>query len=403
MTLPKRLVERATQPPVLTWFAGLQALVVVALLVRHAATIGGVVDGDCKVVVGDFLAFHTGATLIASGQGDALYDLARQHAVQSGLTGCSLDRWQPYVNPPLLAAGLAPLVRLGPRAALHAFGALCTLALVLALSALGRALPALRAVPGAWRTAALLVVGFAPVASTLDGGQNTALTLALFAALYAAIQARREAWAGVWLGLLSYKPMLLPVLVLVLVAQRRWRALGVAGAVTAAHYALGAAVAGADWPVRLLATGAHYRTLEWADNVATHFSLLPFFERVLPGPLGTAVACAAIAWVALVAVRRARAARQADTNSAATWSLAFAAALLASAHLQYYDFGLVALPALLGIEHRLASGRSLGTTERLALAAGYLGYPAYALSARIGFQPLTVAVAVLFVWLWREA
>lgn len=392
----------ATRPPVLSWFAGLQALVVAALLVRHVVTLDGVVDGDCKVVVGDYLAFHTGATLIASGEGHSLYDLARQHAVQDALTGCALDRWQPYVNPPLLAAALAPLVALGPRAAFHVFGALCAAALVFALMALGRALPTLRAAPGAWRTAALLVVGFTPVASTLDGGQNTALTLALLTAFYVAIQARHDARAGVWLGLLSYKPMLLPVLLLVLAAQRRWRALGVAAGVVAAHYALGAAVADADWPARLVATGARYRTLEWADNVATHFSLLPFFERVLPGPIGTSVACAAIAWVAMVAVRRARAAREAGPHTGATWALAFTAALLASAHLQYYDFGLLALPALLGVEHRLASGRALRTPERLALTAGYLGYPAYALSARIGFQPLGVALAVLFVWLWRE-
>lgn len=399
MTVFQRLVERATRPPWLTWFAGLQVLIVAVLLVRYVATLDRVVDHECKVVIGDYLAFHTGATLIASGQGHALYDLARQHAVQNALAGCTLERWQPYVNPPLLAAALAPLAGLGPGAAFHVFGAFSTLALVLSLVALGGALPALRAAPGAWMTAGLLVIGFTPVASTLAGGQNTALTLALLAAFYAAIRVRRDAWAGVWLGLLSYKPVLLPVLVLVLAVQRRWQALGVAAALGAGHYALGAAVLGADWPLRLLTTGARYRTLEWADNVATHVSLVPFFERWLPAPLGTSVACAAIALLALVVARKARAA---SAQPAGPWALAFAGALLASPHLQYYDFGLAALPALLGIEQRLASGRSPDLAARITLAAGYLGYPAYALSSRIGFQPLTVALAALCVWLWRE-
>jgi hypothetical protein len=395
-SLGRRLVERATRPPVLTWFAALQALVVVAMLVRYVATLDGVVDRNCRVVVGDYLAFHTGATLVASGEGAALWDLDRQRAVQEALAGCRLDRWQPYVNPPLLAAALVPLTGLGPRGAFHAFGAFSIAALAVAMMALGRALPLLRTVPGAWPTALLLVYGFVPVATTLGGGQNTALTLALLAGFYAALHGRKDAWAGLWLGLLSYKPVLLPVLVLVLVLRRRGRALAVGASVVAAHYALGAAVAGADWPLRLFTTGARYRVLEWADNIATHISLLPFCERLSPGPIGTGIASAAIALVVFSAARVARRIRAGASRvePPLPWAIA-------SAHLQYYDYGLAVLPVLLGVEHSLATGRALGTRERLFLAVGYLGYPAYTLSSRIGLQPLTLALVVLFAWLAR--
>ncbi len=92
-SLVTRLIDRATRPPVLTWFARMQALVVVAVLVRYVVGLPAVVDADCNVRIGDYLAFHTAATLVASSEGEALYDFARQRAVQERLTGCSLPRW----------------------------------------------------------------------------------------------------------------------------------------------------------------------------------------------------------------------------------------------------------------------------------------------------------------------
>lgn len=415
-SLLSRLLDRVTRPPVLTGFALLQVLVVVVLVARNAWALEGIIDARCEVLVGDYLAFHTGARLLATGEGAALYDLEQQRALQETLTGCSLARWQPYVNPPLFALALVPFSALGVRAGFHLFGVFVMLALVAALVAFGRALPGLASVPGSRATGLLLAFGFAPVASTLAGGQNTALSLALCAALYAALHARRDVLAGTWLGLLSYKPTLLPVLLVVVALRGRWRVLAVAGALVVAHYLLGAVLVGPDWMDELAETGigrrstpalvadlgsefAGERAREWEANLPTHVSLVPFVERLAPGSLGSLLGYA-LALATLVATLLV--ARRASSSEAAMWGVAFGAMLLASPHLPYYDFGLVALPVLLGVEERVARGLPLPRYGRLALVVGYLGYPVHALSERLGWQPLAPALVLVFAWLWRQ-
>ena len=109
----RKAAELLTTPPVLTIFAVINALVVfVAAFAYLAGTATPLGADGAKVVTGDYLAFLTGAEIIARGEGTGLYDLTLQKQVQQELAGIELPSWQPYAYPPLLGIALAPLARL---------------------------------------------------------------------------------------------------------------------------------------------------------------------------------------------------------------------------------------------------------------------------------------------------
>src|SRR4029077_7842218 len=118
---------------------------------------------------------------------------------------------------------------------------------------------------------------------------NTVFTFALATGALWALQSGRPILAGALVGLLSYKPQYVPLFFAALVLARAWPAVIAALVGFVAHYAAGAALIGADWPVELDPTLRATRVLE-AANVGTHFSLIPFFEYAVGGRVGTLLA-----------------------------------------------------------------------------------------------------------------
>jgi hypothetical protein len=394
-----RPLDRLLRPPFLTVFAGIMALGSAVIGLQFLGSVDEIVEVRGKVATGDFISFYTAATIVREGRGESLYDLGAQLEVQTSLTGRTEgDRWSGYINPPLLAAALAPLAGLPYPMAFRLFAFLMMLLFAGTVLMLRGALPGLRRAPVAWWTAWLLVFSFHPVFRTMVGGQNTVFTLFLLAGLYATW--RRERWllAGLFLGLLSYKPQFVPLFGLVLLVEQRWPALAAAGVVAAGHYALGGVCCGWSWPAQFLAALQSYRPLE-ATSFHSHIALIPALEFAIPRPLHAWLIGASIAAVLLGVVWAYRQYASEPRHVGVLFGLLVAAAMLVSPHLQYYDVGLLVLPVLLAVDGTLRQGGSLSLRARLVLAAGYLLYPLYQLSEAIHFQPLVLWSVSCFVWL----
>jgi hypothetical protein len=393
-------LDKVTRPPVLTVFAILFSFLTGLLGMSYVSGLDGPVSEKHEVVPGDFMAFETGAVLVAEGRGADLYDLALQYETQTRLAGIPLGDWQPYVNPPLLAILLWPFASLPYVQGFWVFAGLMTIAAVLGGLALAGVVPDLAHTPRDRATVFLLALAFHPLARTTFGGQNTVLTWALVTGTLWALVRGRAVLAGVLVGLLSYKPQYVPFLALALCFGRAWTTLAVAALVTALHYAMGALLLGPDWPFRMLAAMREYRPMEWADNVKTHFSLVPFFDYAVGGTAAQILAAlAALAVLGALFWSMPRG-REVDRDFPLLWSLCIVAGMLLSPHLQYYDFGVLVLPVAVGLDTLARRGTPARLPLRLVVAALYVGYPWFYMSVdRLGFQPLTLWAIAIFGWL----
>ena len=397
--LASRVLDRATQPPVLTLFAVLNLVVSLTIAVNHLRSVQGVLGEDGSIVTGDFMAFYTGATFVRGGDGRELYDLTSQYRFQMELAGPPNTNWQPYVNPPLLAVALAPLSALPYRYAYMGFAGLMLLAFVGAIILLKPELPALTGDRLTWLTALLLTASWLPLFRAMVAGQNTVLTLLLLTGIYVAWRGSRPVLAGVFLGLLTYKPQFALLMGLVFVARGMKTALAAAGVTAGAHYLLGAVFAGPGWPLTMLRSLRGYRLVE-EENVSTHFSLLPTLSHSVPEPAAWLLAGVAITAVIVVVVRFARQIEPGDAGFPLLYGLVVTGGMLVSPHLQHYDVAILALPVLLCLDSLLEEGRAPGVPARLLLAAGFVLYPAYRLGDTIGFQPLFLWLVAVFLWDW---
>lgn len=171
----------------------------------------------------DFVAFWAAARLALAGEALAAFDPAALLAASNLAGGGPTNlRW---LYPP----GFLALVM--PFGALPFWAAWCVFSLLSALAlALAARVPA-APLPGGWRflvASPMLLMGALPI------GQVSALwTAALIAALWA-MRRGRPPMAGLWIALLTLKPQLGLLIPVALAAERRWRILGWATALTAA-------------------------------------------------------------------------------------------------------------------------------------------------------------------------
>lgn len=391
-------------PPVLTYTAGLVTVLGVLVIALHLATLPPLDASGGQPETGDFLAFYTGAAMIDAGMGDQLFDLDAQRHFQADLLGVEPDvDWQPYVNPPLLAVVLAPAVRFGYHAALAWFDLLNVLCFAFGALALRCELPRLtgRRI-GAW-TVLFVVLSVPPMLRAMFVGQNTTMTLGLLGVCYAAHRRGRPILLGLALGLMTFKPQYVVVVGLLLLLRREILPLLVAGALALAHFGLGAwATVGLWWPLDMLALLERYKPMDQASFGAYHFSIPMSAHASLPEPLARIVVPIAVVAIVGVVVRAFWGRRVDDPGFPVAWALLIAGSMFASPHLAYYEVGLLTLPVLLAVEHRIARG-PLTLAERLGLAALWLSYYTWSAADVLGFQPLTLVLAALVIGLARTA
>lgn len=174
----------------------------------------------------DFGVYHAGWRAVLDGAGDRLYDLASQATYQRrSLDGQSYTGGVlPFNYSPQTAVLLAPL---GWMSRAWAFGVWCGLGLIGFLVSLRTAA---RWIPeDAIETRSTLVVtalAFPPVFLMFVHGSFALLIVPTFVLLIQGLRKNRPTWVAIGLLCASVKPQSLVLVVVALVAGRRWKALG---------------------------------------------------------------------------------------------------------------------------------------------------------------------------------
>ena len=173
---------------------------------------------------GDWLAFYDAAHILNTHQPARLYDLQYQAELyHQNLPGESPQASLPFANAPFLAFALRPLAML-PYAGSFAIWTILSIAMFIAAIAL--ACGAADLPREKFRFGLLLCLSFEPLAmECIHGGQISAIAmLAMCLAIYFQLNSAKLL-AGAMLSICIYKPTLLPIVILMLIASGQWRVL----------------------------------------------------------------------------------------------------------------------------------------------------------------------------------
>jgi hypothetical protein len=178
---------------------------------------------SCSGYKPDFISLYTGAVLVTSDP-PALYDLERQRQVQQPIDPSRGSWVLPFYYPPFFALALAPLAGFSFSVAFALMTLVNILLLALALSVLMRQLEFNRA-QKKWLILAT-VCNYGVYYAVLQA-QTSFLALLLLVLFVSAFVDNRQRSAGWWCGLLLFKPPLLAVPGLLLLAKKSWRGISV--------------------------------------------------------------------------------------------------------------------------------------------------------------------------------
>jgi hypothetical protein len=185
----------------------------------------------------DFSMFLTGARILTSGHAADLYSLTLQTTVEENINGRAVatERMLPFNYPPYVAVFFSPLTLFAPTHSYYIW--LAVQWIILALLAFS-IMYYFREQYGfaAWILVAALL-SFAPIHEALLLGQMSIVLLALW--WWAFVSWRHERWAqlGVAVALSAFKPQLAVLLLVGMLVQKRWKALGIAAATQAVLWA----------------------------------------------------------------------------------------------------------------------------------------------------------------------
>lgn len=251
---------------------GLAMAVIGALSIEQAPS--------AAIVRGDFPAFYAMATLASRGEGAQLYDLERQRQVQNELWPSLEGSVLPVAYPAFLAFCLEPLAELSPSNARLAWVIGMTVCVALAGALIARTSPSLRGLT--WQVIVTSLL-FAPLFLGVVGAQIVGVSALLYAAiLFLDRQQKKEMEIpiGILAGLWMYKPHFALAIVMVLIAQFRWRAIGAWFMTCAVLWSLGALVAGVDWLSRWYAFARGFAHIDLVSNAPQMTGFVPFLYVV---------------------------------------------------------------------------------------------------------------------------
>ena len=387
------------------------------VFVVYVVWMPGPVDSRGRRAGGDILHFYGAGYLVLTGRGAGLYDLTAQALAQRELTApIAWPHLAPYLNPPILAAAWAPFAALPFKIAYVASTCALLGALLAGLGVLRPHLPALHA---RWPLVVGLSILFIPMFRTMTGAQNPALTFALFAGGYASLQERRDVWAGVWLALLLYKPHYAALPALLLVLARRWRAVASFAVTAVAQYVVGAVLCGVDWPVKMLRLLALVLPAIVQEDGHQLISWPNFSQYALPGvlakPVGAVLSVAMLAGLLWMWCVRSRTRGEPasplftlpdvrDRDFPLSYGSMIPVTIACSPYAQWYESGVLLIPALLGLNWLLRGTGSADAVTRWGVATAFASVPLYYVAPLLGWQPLALLSPFVFVWLgWIRA
>lgn len=292
----------------------------------------------------DFTIDYSAALLIREGDAGAIYDRQRLGPLMLRLSGNAIDPRLPFDAPLALALPYIPLTFLPIELAFHLWQAISLGLLLLALLLLRRWLPLSAA--ASW-VGLLAMLAFPATWALLSEGQSSAV-LVLGAVLLMGAW-RRDLWllAGAGGALLAMKPHYLPVYLILLLAARRWKALGAAvggGILVGLSPLFAGGIAGMASMV--------WSALESGQGVIRYNeSLIGTVAPLLPGSSGTYVGFAIWALV-LIALLSAALLRPLEHAPGTPRNITMAAVmttagLLFAPHALPYDLVLLVIPGWL--------------------------------------------------------
>ena len=354
------------------------AFIIVAASGAESSTVGGRLGGD-------FPAFYTAGSLVATGQIDDLYDPGAQSAQQTDLLGGDAG-YLAFAYAPHVALAYAPLSLLHYRLAYVVHTALMVGALIAALSLMR---PMVGLVDRWFTLTIAAAIGFYPIFMAVGGGQNTAVSLLLLAAVWRSLRDGHDARAGLVVALLAFRPQYaLPMLGLLAIG-RHLRAVGWAVIGLGFTWMVDALVMGPSWVSDWLHGVGPFVTKDADVNGHNAVSILGFLQAIMGSGSSVAKLLGAAGSIA-VAVIMAWVWHEKLGDLDRRMALTAAGLVLLSPHTMFYDAGLLAITLVVLID---------AAPERLwplfaGSAAAALLQPA---SAALGFSPFAPVVAVIFV------
>lgn len=341
------------------------------------------------VRITDFISVLTGAAIIRDGNGPLLYDLETQQDAQARVRGpiaAEGDKLLPYNHVPFEALATAPLMGL-PFPLIFAFWTLLAgVGIGMSLGMLDGALPGAR--PLGW-VMSMAACSYLPLIRGLMLGQNSPFVLLGLCATYVALKRDQPVWAGAALLLVALKPQILPLVLLVMLIQRHWKALGVFTGLMLGLSLLSMLVLGPGWPLQYLKLLVGVAS--WGDTAAIDPAIMHNWrgfatnlfglESTLVTPLYLLLTLASIGLVVWAMWRAGLAggsARQIEVSPRPLkgdllWALVGIMAVLISPHLNPHDLTLLIFPAwILGTY--AASGAGGKRLSRVWLAILWAGY-----------------------------
>jgi arabinofuranan 3-O-arabinosyltransferase len=364
------------------------ALIGLVLALAYAVILGAVYargyflsDTAGRPIANDFVNVFAAGRLALGGNAAAAYDWPLHKEAETRAIGHDFANYYGWHYPPaflFVAAALATLPYL--------IAAIVWLVMTLAAYALS-----IGGILGG-RAGIVFALGFPAVLWNITAGQNGFLTAGLIGtALY--LLERRPALAGICLGLLTYKPQFGLLFPIVLVAERRWRPLGVAAAVALALAALSWLTFGAGaWEAFLHGLSLTSRVV-LGDGAADFARLQSFFGfvRALGGgeKLASAVQAGGTLALAagLVVLWRSRAAYELKAAALA------AGTLLATPYVYIYDLPVLAVAVAFLL--RFACDRGFAGEEAGLAAAGALILVYPYVKAQVGLAAVLIVLALV--------
>jgi alpha-1,2-mannosyltransferase len=324
---------------------------------------------------------------VLEGNGTEMYDPGVQAQIQSSLflePGAFLY----FAYPPYTAIPYAGLAALPYGVAFVLHGLLSILALWGAVRLARPLLPRLLRSREDEFVALAVLLGTYPILRSVVGGQNTAFTILLAVIVWHAAENERPAIAGLALAGLLYKPQYGLLLMLVVLAARRFRIIAwwAGGAIVV--YSLGMLMLGAAWPRVWLDQVASFNEENLRVNGHLMVSAMGWFgnlaDREVVGiSLGLAVA-------ALVGVVAAMTAWRLDVGRM-SMAVALPALVIASPSALYYDAGLAIGTMGVGLDR----GKRGARIAALMIVTTSWTQPA---AETLGWSPLFPWLVGLFGW-----
>ncbi len=317
---------------------------------------------------GDLASHLLGGKLLLDGELGHLYDLDAQAAEwRSWLPDADVN---PYVSPPFMSLVYAPLATLPYGVALALWTVISAGLIVVSLRLLWPMVPNLH---GLREHGLLMHVLCAPPALYLFlGGQDSAVSLALLAGGLSLFRSGKPMTAGALLGFGVLKPQLIAVIPILLIAQRRWRALGGWAGVAGSLTVLSMAMVGTDGvrDYMALPRSDFYRVNVVEGRGWEMQSFVALARALLPAGAAAAVTIVTIlvgAGAVGLLVRSARRTRNDDQAFTRLFALALLTIPFMSPHLFLYDCLVLVIPVLF-----LLDAGMLVRRVRWALIIGYL-------------------------------